>query len=123
MEERPSPEHLKDHCGRKPGSTSGFPFGGEHRVFKVCGKIFAVLHVEESPVKITLKADPELTGLLRGQYPSIQPARYFDRRYWSTLACDGTVPDDEAIEHIHTSNDIVFESHKRSDREALRGAR
>ncbi len=120
LEERPSPEHLEVHCGRKPGSTSGFPFGEEHRVFKVCGKIFAVLHVERSPVKITFKADPELTLLLRGQYPSVQPARYFDKRYWSTLTCDGTVPEDEAIELLDTSYDIVFDSLKKSDREALK---
>ncbi len=53
MEEMPLPKLLEDHCGRKPGSTSGFPFGEEHRVFKVGGKIFAVLHVEESPAKVT----------------------------------------------------------------------
>ena len=53
MRERPSPGYLADHCGRKPGSTSGSPFGEEHRVFKVCGKFFAVLHVKESPVRIT----------------------------------------------------------------------
>lgn len=122
MEERPSREHLKDHCGRKPGSASGFPFGEEHLVFKVRGKIFAVLHVEESPVKVTFKTAPELTGLLRGQYPSIQPARYFDKRYWSTLACDGTVPQDEAIELLDTSYDTIVESLKKSDRETLKGA-
>jgi len=123
LKERPSPECLENHCGRKPGSTSGFPFGEEHRVFKVCGKIFAVLHVEESPVKITFKADQELTGLLRGQYPSVRPARYFDKRYWNTLTCDGTVPDAEVIELLDTSYDIVFESPRKSDREALKGAR
>ncbi len=122
MEEMPLPKLLEDHCGRKPGSTSGFPFGEEHRVFKVGGKIFAVLHVEESPAKITFKADPELTGLVRGQYPSIRPARYFDKRYWSTLTCDGTVPTDEVVELLDTSYDIVFDSLKRSDREALKGA-
>ena len=122
MEERPSSEYLEDHCGHKPGSTAGFPFGREHRVFKVRGKIFAVLHLEESPVKITLKADPELTGLLRGQYPSIQPARYLDKRYWSTLTCDGTVPEDEVIELLDTSYDIIVENLKKSDREALKGA-
>ena len=30
MEEMPSPKFLEDHCERKPGSTSGFPFGEEH---------------------------------------------------------------------------------------------
>ncbi len=122
MEEMPLPILLEDHCGRKPGSTLGFPFGEVHRVFKVGGKIFAVLHVEESTAKITFKADPELTGLVRGQYPSIRPARYFDKRYWSTLTCDGTVPTDEVVELLDTSYDIVFDSLKRSDREALKGA-
>jgi predicted DNA-binding protein (MmcQ/YjbR family) len=122
LEERPSREHVKDHCGLKPGSTSGFPFGEEHLVFKVRGKIFAVLNVQGSPVKVTFKTDPELTGLLRGQYPSIQPARYFDKRYWSTLTCDGTVPEDEAVELVDTSYDIIVESLKKSDREALKSA-
>jgi predicted DNA-binding protein (MmcQ/YjbR family) len=122
LEETPAAEYVGDHCARKPGSTSGFPFGEEHRVFKVGGKIFAVLHVEESPTKVTFKADPELTGLLRGQYPSVRPARYFDKRYWSTLTCDGTVPTDEVVELLDASYDIVFDGLKRSDREALKGA-
>ena len=122
MREQPSRERLIDHCDRKPGSASGFPFGDKYLVFKVLGKIFAVLHVEASPVTVTFKADPELTGLLRGQYPSIQPARYFDKRYWSTLTCDATVPDDETIELLDISYDIVSESLKKSDREALKGA-
>ncbi len=114
-------EYLADHCGRKPGAASGFPFGEEHRVFKVCGKIFAVLHVEQSPVKITFKVEPDLTILLRGQYPSIRPASYFDKRYWNTLTCDGSVPDDEVQDLLDTSYDIVVESLKKSDREALKG--
>ena len=114
---------MKDHCGRKPGSSSGFPFGEEHLVFKVRGKIFAVLNIKESPVKITFKTDPELTGLLRGQYPSIQPARYFDKRYWSTLTCDGNVPEDEATELLDTSYDTIVESLRKSDREALNSDR
>jgi predicted DNA-binding protein (MmcQ/YjbR family) len=122
LEETPTAEYVEDHCARKPGSTSGFSFGEEHRVFRIGGKIFAVLHVEESPTKVTFKADPELTGLLRGQYPSVRPARYFDKRYWSTLTCDGTVPTDEMVELLDASYDIVFDGLKRSDREALKGA-
>ena len=122
MEETPAAEYVEDHCARKPGSASGFPFGEEHRVFKIGGKIFAVLHVEESPTKVTFKADPELTGLLRGQYPSVRPARYFDKRYWSTLTYDGTVPTDEVVELLDASYDIVFDGLKRSNREALKDA-
>lgn len=122
MGEAPTRECLRERCGRKPGVTSGFPFGEEHEVFKVGGKIFAVLHVQESPVKVTLKADPDLTRLLRDQYPAVQPARYFDKRYWSTVICDGTVPEGEFDDLLDASYDIVFGSLKKSDREALESA-
>jgi predicted DNA-binding protein (MmcQ/YjbR family) len=122
LEGWPSAAYLRDHRGRKPGSTSGYPFGEGHLVFEVCGRIFAVLHVEESPVKVTLKADPELTGLLRERYPSVRPARYFDKRYWSALTRDGTVPEDEVTELLDASYDVVFDSLKKSEREALNGA-
>lgn len=123
VEETPPSGYVKDHCDRKPGSTSGYPFGEKHLVFKVRGKIFAVLHVEESPVEVTLKADPELTRLLRGTYPAaIHPAPYFHKRYWNTLTCDGTVPDDEVMELIDTSYDIVFQSLKKSDGDPLKAS-
>lgn len=122
MPERLSLEHLEDHCGRKPGATADFPFGEEHEVFKVRGRIFAVLHVEEAPIKATFKTEPDLAALLRDQYPSVCPARYFDKRYWSTLTCDGSVPEDETLELLDTSYDIVFGTLRKSDREALKGA-
>ena len=122
MEETPAAKYVEDHCSRKPGATSGFPFGEEHRVFKVRGKIFAVLHAEESPTRVTFRAYPELTGLLRGQYPSVRPARPFDKRYWSTLTCDGPVPTDKVVELLDASYSIVFGGLKRSEREALKGA-
>jgi predicted DNA-binding protein (MmcQ/YjbR family) len=123
LQERPSRARIEDHCAKKAGATSGFPFGEEQRVFKVGGKIFAVVGVVGAPAKVTFKTEPELALLLRDQYPSIRPARYFDRRYWSTLTCDGTVPDEEAIELLDTSHDIVLGSLKKSDREAIEGAR
>ena len=122
MQERPSRGQIEDYCGRKAGAASGFPFGEGHRVFKVGGKIFAVVGVEGSPAKVTFKTDRELSPLLRDEYPSVRPARYFDKRYWSTLTCDGTVPDEEVFELLDTSYDIVLESLRKSDRRAIEGA-
>ena len=112
--------HLKRYCGQKPGSYPDSPFGEGSLVFKVCGRIFASLHVKESPVKITLKTDPELAGLLRQTYPAVRPARYFDKRYWSAVTCDGALPEDELLELVDTSYDIVVGGLKRSDRASLR---
>ena len=110
-------ERLKGYCGRKPGAYPDSPFGEETLVFKVRGKIFASLHVRESPVKVTLKSDPELAALLRQTYQSVTPARYFDRRYWSAVTCDGEIPDEELVD---TSYDLVVESLKKSERDSLR---
>lgn len=113
-------EHLKDYCGRKAGVWAGSPFGEESLVFKVCGRIFASLHVKESPVKITLKTDPDLAVLLRQTYPAVRPARYFDKRYWSAVTCDGALPEDELLELVDTSYDIVVGGLKKADRATLR---
>ena len=59
------------------------------------------MHVEEPPVKVTSKAD---------------------KRYRSTLTCDGTVPTDQVVELPDASYDIVFDGLKRFDREALKNA-
>src|SRR3712207_5283556 len=109
-------EQLRDYCGRKPGSHAGSPFGEGTLVFKVRGRIFASLHVKESPVKITLKTDPELAGLLRHTYPAVRPARYFDKRYWSVVTCDGALPEDELLELVDTSYDIVVGGDRKSTR-------
>ncbi len=123
MRETCTLDHLKDYCGRKPGSTSGFPFSPKFLAFEVRGRIFAVLYVEESPVKVTLKSDPEESRLLRERYPSVvDPARYFDERTWNVLTCDGTVPDEEVADLLDASYDIVVDGLKRSDKEALQRA-
>ena len=91
-------------------------------MFKVHGRIFASLHVGESPPKITLKTDPELAALLRQTYPTVRPARYFDKRYWSAVTCDGALPEEELLELIDTSYDLVVGSLSRAQREALEDA-
>ena len=78
------------------------------------------MHIKESAVKIILKTDPEFAGLLRQTYPAVRPARHFDKRYWSAVTCDGGLPEDELLELVDTSYDIVVGGLKRSDRASLR---
>ncbi len=47
-------EILRDYLLAKPGVTDDFPFGPEAMVFRVAGKIFAIMPWELKPVSIKL---------------------------------------------------------------------
>jgi predicted DNA-binding protein (MmcQ/YjbR family) len=68
------------------------PFGPETIVFKRNGKMFLTLPAEHTPARMTLKNDPNLAEALREQYPAIQPGYHMNKRHWSTIALDGSVP-------------------------------
>ena len=48
-------------------------------VFKVAGKMFALLDLSEDSRGITLKCDPELAIELREQHPEVTPAWLFNK--------------------------------------------
>ena len=51
-------DDLRNHCIQKPGVSEGFPFDQKTLVFKVCGKMFALMDVEIFD-SVNLKCDPE----------------------------------------------------------------
>ena len=53
-------EEIREYCIVKPVVTEGFPFNDTARVFKVAGKMFALLDLSEESKGISLKCDPEL---------------------------------------------------------------
>lgn len=48
-------EQLRDYLSTKPAAVEDFPFGPEHLVFKVAGKMFALIALEEEPLRVNLK--------------------------------------------------------------------
>ena len=50
---------LRDYCLAKKGVTEELPFGPDTLVFKVMGKIFALVGLDEVPLRVNLKCDPE----------------------------------------------------------------
>ena len=53
-------EEIREYGLSKPGVTEGFPFNDTALVFKVAGKMFALLDLSEESRGISLKCDPEL---------------------------------------------------------------
>jgi len=86
------------------------PFGPEVLVYKVGGKMFALLTIEEVPVRMNLKCDPERSLELRDRNESIIPGYHMNKKHWNTLVLDQTLPKSLTVELIDHSYDLVFAS-------------
>jgi predicted DNA-binding protein (MmcQ/YjbR family) len=106
-------------CSAKPGTVEDYPFGDQVAVFKVAGKMFALVPLGETPASISLKCDPELAASLRNRYTGVTPGYHLNKRHWNTLTLDGSVPDDEVLELIDHSYDLVVARLTRAQRNQL----
>jgi predicted DNA-binding protein (MmcQ/YjbR family) len=91
-------------CTVKPGSAEDYPFGDEVAVFKVAGKMFALLSLGPAPASVSLKCDPGL----RRRYAAITAGYHLNKRHWNTVTLDGSVPEEEALDLAGHSYDLVL---------------
>jgi predicted DNA-binding protein (MmcQ/YjbR family) len=89
----------------QPEADEVFPFGVEAAVYRVAGKMFAIL--VDDPVRLSLKCDPGEAEALRAAFPAVQPGYHLNKRHWNTVAIDGSVPDALMREWIVESYELV----------------
>ena len=106
-------------CGAKPGSAEDYPFGDDVAVFKVAGKMFALVSLGAPPGSISLKCDPDMAAGLRARYPAITAGYHLSKRHWNTIELDGSVPGDELLELIDHSYHLVVAGLTRTERNKL----
>ena len=104
----------------KAGSTEETPFGPDALVFKVAGKMFALIAWQEKPLRITLKCDPDEAVTLRNSYDAVQPGYYMNKEHWNTITLDGSLAAREIHGMIDSSYELVLARLKRTDREKIR---
>ncbi len=104
-------ESLRDFCLKKERATESFPFGDDTLVFKVDGKIFALVNLE-GDLSINLKCDPGYAIELRERYQSVTPGYHMNKKHWNTVSIDGSVPDREIFHWIDHSYDLVAGEHR-----------
>lgn len=113
---------LRAYCNTKKGAEETFPFDQTTLVFKVMGKMFALIPLDspdtEAP-SISLKCDPQLALVLRENYPSVTGGYHLNKHHWNTVTCDDSIPDDELREWIDLSYNLVVKGLPKKDREAL----
>ncbi len=108
----------RTHCANLPGAVYEYPFGPDVRVYKVCGKIFALVP-EAPPSSISLKCDPVLARMLRANHPAITPGYHLNKAHWNTIALDGSVPPPLLREMITNSYELVVLKLSATDRRSL----
>ncbi len=102
-------EILREYCISKKNVTESFPFGEDTLVFKVAGRIFALVNLE-GDLSINLKCDPALALELRERYSSVVPGYHMNKKHWNTLNIDGSIPDKGIFHWIDHSYDLVMKN-------------
>lgn len=82
-------EAIEKYLGELKGSESSCPFGPEALVYKVKGKMFALVSQEEEIPRVTLKCAPEDGAMLVGRYESVVPGYHMNKKHWITITLTG----------------------------------
>ena len=95
---------FREHCLAKPGVTEGFPFDEDTLVFKVAGRMFALVDLAGLPPTANLKCDPERAIELRERFEDVRPGYHMNKRHWNTVGLQGDLPGDllrELLDHSY----------------------
>lgn len=89
-----------------------YPFGEGVAVYKIGDKgeddkMFALIQEGSSPVRLSLKCDPQLAKLLREKYETVLPGFHLNKKHWNTVLCSGQLPDEELLGLIRHSYELV----------------
>lgn len=110
---------LKTYLQSKLAVTEELPFGPEALVYKVCGKMYALVAWQEVPLKITLKVDPAQADLQRAMFASIKPGYYMNKQHWNTIELSGELSDAQLTGLIDDSYQLVVAKLTKKERVTL----
>jgi predicted DNA-binding protein (MmcQ/YjbR family) len=101
---------FREYCLSKARATEGTPFGPDVLVFKVGGKMFALATIDEVPIRVNLKCDPDLGLELRDRYEQVTQGYHMNKKHWNTVEIEDGIPDAELRKMIDHSYDLVASS-------------
>ena len=90
-----------------PNARLDYPFGEGVAVYKTGEHMFALIAEDREPVALSLKADPELSRVLRDKYETVMPGYHLSKKHWNTVILTGQLPWEEVQALIRHSYDLV----------------
>ena len=112
-------EIYREHCLKKKGVTEGFPFDETTLVFKVMGKMFALISLEP-PHIINLKCDPERAIELREEYSFVREGYHMSKIHWNTVDLPDVTKPNLVKEWIDDSYDLIVAGLTKKKKEELK---
>jgi len=112
-------ENIEKYLSNFNGSEGSYPFGPEALVFKVMGKMFALVSQSEEIPRVTLKCKPADGEVLISQFKSVVPGYYMNKKHWITISLDGEVSEDMICDLAGGSYHLVVSKLTRADRTKL----
>ncbi len=112
-------EDIREYCLAKRATTESTPFDDVTLIFKVAGKIFALIPLDETKLSINLKCDPELAISLREKYPSVQPGYHMSKKHWNTVFIDGSIDKNKILGWIDDSYKLVVQGLTKKQKKEL----
>lgn len=104
---------VEEYILSMPNAWLDYPFGEGVAVYKIGpksegnGKMFALIAEGKTPVRLSLKCDPQLSALLREKYDEIMPGYHLNKKHWNTLVLAGQLQWDEVQDLIRHSYHLV----------------
>lgn len=99
---------VRDWAIKLSDVEESFPFGEGTLVFKVGGKIFLLLALDETPGRLNVKCDPEKAILLREEFPeAVFPGYHMNKKHWNTIELNSSISAKSVKQMITDSYDLV----------------
>ena len=122
-------EKVRSYLLTKPEAEEDFPFGPDVMVFKVKGKMFALLISSDGKSvdkrsQMNLKCDPLEAIQLRDVFDDVVAGYHMNKKHWNTLYLSddehaGDLPQGEIERQIDNSYGLVLKGMTKAQRRSL----
>ncbi len=110
-------ESVREYCLSLPHATEMVQWV-DHLLFKVGGKMFAIMALEPQDVVLSFKATPDSFYEMQ-EVEGVIPAPYMAKAQWLALERVDSLRDDELKKLLATSHRLIFEKLPKKTKEEL----
>lgn len=115
-------ETIREYCLAKREVSESMPFGDTTLVFKVFGKMFALMSLDGVD-RLNLKCDPEIAIELREKYTYVIPGYHMNKQHWNSIILTDNISEELVFDWIDHSYDLVVEKLPGIKRDQIRNFR